>query len=228
MHIRHVFGSINFWARPLALFVRLACRVIKRSQKHTVWLHREKEARSKSSVRSFIKWSLTPAQILCLLRKKKKKKRCRFQQKRWCHFVQVSPEVKGLLWRLPERELCLCWVEAEGSLATVCRWTASQSRDKPATGTVQGFKSCSSSHWTCRTSLSFRPKRVLYLSKRLSRDRRYMPWYRSTIASVGFSIFGTVIGSPTKIKNNYDKILLKNTDFLLFNFFSSIAQKRYV
>lgn len=53
-------------------------------------------------------------------------------------------------------------------------------------------------HWMCRTSLSFSPKRVLYLSKRLSRDLMYISWYRSTVSSVGSSIFGTVIGSPTK------------------------------
>lgn len=56
-----------------------------------------------------------------------------------------------------------------------------------------------SSHWMYRTSLSFRPKRVLYLSKRHWRDLMYIPWYRSTISSVGSSIFGTVIGSPTMV-----------------------------
>lgn len=55
-------------------------------------------------------------------------------------------------------------------------------------------------HWMCRTSLSFRPKRVLYFSKRHWRELMYIAWYRSTISSVGSSIFGTVIGSPTIIE----------------------------
>lgn len=53
-----------------------------------------------------------------------------------------------------------------------------------------------------RTSLSFKPNRVLYLSKRHWRDLMYIWWYRFTISSLGFSIFGTVIGSPTEIEQN--------------------------
>lgn len=64
--------------------------------------------------------------------------------------------------------------------------------------TVQSFdRAPLSSHWMHRTSLSFKPNRVLYLSKRHRRDLMYIAWYKSTISSVGFSIFGTVIGSPT-------------------------------
>lgn len=55
-------------------------------------------------------------------------------------------------------------------------------------------------HWMYRMSLSFKPKRVLYLSKRHWRDFMYISWYRSTASSDGASILGTVIGSPTKIK----------------------------
>lgn len=52
-------------------------------------------------------------------------------------------------------------------------------------------------HWMYRISLSFRPKRVLHLSKRHCRDLMYISWYRSTTSADGASIFGTVIGSPT-------------------------------
>ena len=54
-----------------------------------------------------------------------------------------------------------------------------------------------SSHRISRTSLSFRPKRVLYLSKRHWRDLTYIAWYWSTTSWVGASTFGTVMGSPT-------------------------------
>lgn len=53
-----------------------------------------------------------------------------------------------------------------------------------------------------RTSLSFKPNRVLYLSKRHWRELMYIWWYRFTISSLGFSIFGTVIGSPTETEQN--------------------------
>lgn len=53
-----------------------------------------------------------------------------------------------------------------------------------------------------RTSLSFKPNRVLYLSKRHWRDLMYIWWYRFTVSSLGFSIFGTVIGSPTETEQN--------------------------
>lgn len=62
-------------------------------------------------------------------------------------------------------------------------------------------------HRICRTSLSFRPNRVLYLSKRHSRDLMYISWYRATISSVGSSILGTVIGSPTITGHEIIKIM---------------------
>lgn len=68
------------------------------------------------------------------------------------------------------------------------------------------------SQWMCRMSLSFRPKRVLYLSKRLVRELMYMAWYRSTISRGGCSIFGTVIGSPTK-RNKHVKIYIPKINF---------------
>lgn len=123
------------------------------------------------------------------------------------------------------RSMCVCVAIQRGSKGCfskrACLWSL-QSRDnlkraprldrgRVGKGGGGGVRRCYHSselqqrplvfHWMHRTSLSFRPNRVLYLSKRHWRDLMYIAWYISTISSVGSSIFGTVMGSPTTTKH---------------------------
>lgn len=113
-------------------------------------------------------------------------KRCREQRFLWqtCSFCRVcSPEI----------------IQTRHQDWTGTGWRRGRMGLKMLS-TVQSFdRNPLSFHWMYRTSLSFRPERVLYLSKRHCRDLMYIAWYRSTISSVGSSIFGTVIGSPTMV-----------------------------
>lgn len=130
----------------------------------------------------------------------------------WQAATVSGPNLKSVIYNCREQNFFkhICSKSRDnliqGTEVGWCReWDGGCSEDA---GTIQSFTVPPPSfHRICRTSLSFRPNRVLYLSKRHSRDLMYISWYRATISSVGSSTLGTVIGSPTITGHEIIKIM---------------------